>query len=473
MISVPGVGSGLDINNLVSQLVAAERDPVINSLGARQAGYNSDISALGKLKSALSTFNTTIAGLKNLSSFDTRKATSSDETVFTANATSSAVTGKYNIEVRNLATAQKLMTKGYTSEDSVVGTGTLTLTVDSTDINIDIDNDNNTLAGIRDAINTSAKSIGVSASIINVDDGMGGTESKLVLTSTNTGLDNAITVTVNDDDANDIDTSGLSALYYDTSDANPEQLTEIVAAEDADVRIDGQTVKSSSNTIANAIEGVTLTLLAEDIGVNKELSIEVDTSAVKSAITSFVGGYNTFINTINELNSFDADTGATGALFGDSTLRIAASTIRNNIIDKVDGLTGSVQTLVDIGITTNDTGLLSIDADTLDSAIESNLNDIANLFAKESTGIAVRLNDTLDSFIGFGGVIDNRTDGLRTRLGLLDDEYNRLERRMDSLQTRLLKQFSGLDSILSQLQSSSDFLTQQFSNIQGITKSKN
>lgn len=474
MISVPGIGSGLDIGSLVNQLVAAEREPVINSLGIRQARFNSNISALGSLKSALSTFSTSIAGLKNLSSFQVRNASSSDEDVFTAVANSTAVTGKYDIEVRNLATAHKLMSKGYTNKDSVVGNGTLTLTVDSTDINIEIDNDNNTLAGIRDAVNSSAESIGVSATIINVDDGAGGTEAKLVLTSNNTGVDNAITITVNDTtDSDNTNADGLSALYYDTSDGTtPEQMTQIVAAEDSEVYIDGQKVLSSTNKVVDAIDGVTLTLLAEDIGVIKELTIEINNSAVNSAITSFVGGYNSFISAVNKLNSFNPDTGETGALFGDSTLRLVSNAVRNDVSNKVDGLTGSITSLVDIGITTSKTGLLSIDNEKLESAIENNLEGVGNLFASSTTGIAARLDSTLDGFIGTGGVIDDRTEGLQTRLKSLDDEFNRLERRMISLESRLLRQFSALDGLLTQLQSSSDFLSRQFTAIESITARK-
>jgi flagellar hook-associated protein 2 len=474
MISVPGIGSGLDVGSLVSQLVSAEREPVINSLGRRQSSFNSDVSGLGSLKSALSSFNTTLGSLKNLSSFETRTATSSDEDVFTAIATSNSVTGKYNIEVRNLATAHKLMSQGVADANTVVGEGTLTLTVDGVDINIDIDSDNNTLAGIRDAINTSAQSLDVTATIINVDDGSGGIESKLVLTSNNTGADNAITINVSDNDGNHTDSSGLSIFYFDTSDATtPEQLTEINAAEDSDVRIDGQTVTTSGNTVANAIDGVTLNLLAEDIGVIKELNIEIDNSAVNSAITNFVGGYNTFIAAVNELTSFNPDTGETGALFGDSTLRLSVNSIRNDITSQVSGLTGSVKSLVDIGITTTDTGLLTIDSGKLESAIANNLEGIGDLFATQTDGIANRLDNTIDSYIGTGGIIDNRTDGLQTRLDSLDDEFIQLERRLETLEIRLLNQFSALDGLLSQLQSSSEFLTRQFTIIEGITTGEN
>lgn len=473
MISVPGIGSGLDIRGLVDQLVSAERDPVLNNLGSRQAAFNTDISALGTLKGALSTLKSSAQALNDLSDFQKRIATSSDETVFTATASSSAIPGKYKIEVLKLAEAHRLATQGYSSQDTVVGTGTLTLKVDNTEINIEIDTTNNTLAGIRNAINENAASIGVSATIINVDGG-GGTEAKLVISSDKTGTDNAITVTVNDTgDSDNTDAGGLSALYYDTSDLiNPEQLTQIVAAEDADIRIDGQTVTSSSNTITNPIDGVTLTVLKEDIGITKDLIIEVDNSAVTAAVNSFVGGYNTAIVAINELGSYDPKTGATGVLFGDSTLRLVVKSIRNNITEPVSGLTGTITSLVNLGITTDSKGLLKLDAAKLESAIENNLEDIGSLFARDEVGIAKRLDSTLNDFTKVGGVIETRTEGLNDRLRSLDDDFFRLERRMTTLEASLNRRFSALDGLLSQLQASSDFLTQQFNNISQLNNRK-
>ncbi len=466
MISVPGIGSGLDIGGLIEQLVSAERTPVINVLGTRQAAFNTDISALGNLKNALSTFKLSAQPLANISGFEKRIASSSDEEAFTATADSSAIAGNYTIDVRQLATAHRLSSTGFDSKDSVVGTGTLTLKVGSTEINIEIDSENNTLDGIRAAINENASAIGVSATIINVDGGSG-TESKLVLSSDKTGVDNAITVTVNDTgDADNTDANGLSVFYYDTSDlVLTEQMTEVVAALNSEIRLDGQTITNASNTISDPVDGVTLTLLKEDLGVSKTLTIEVDNSAITAAITNFVGGYNTAMASINTLGAFNPDTGEAGALFGDSTLRLVQNAIRNDISEPVSGLSGSIKSLVDLGITTDANGLLIIDSEKLEAAVENNLEEIGEMFATSGQGLASRVENSIDDFIKVGGVIENRTEGLNTRLRSLDDDFFRLERRMTILEGRLTRQFSALDGLLSQLQSSSEFLTQQFASI--------
>lgn len=473
MISVPGIGSGLDIGLLVSSLVAFERDPVLNSLGRRQAAFDADISALGRLKSALSSFKASISTLGDAAAFQKLITTSSDEDAFTAIADPTAVPGKFSIDVRNLAEAHKLITQGFTGETSVVGTGTLTLTVDSVSVNIDIDSSNNTLAGIRAEINDKAASIGISATLLKVDDGDGGTETKLVLTSLNSGTKNAITVTTTDDDNNDVDNLGLSTLVYDPDGSGTTNLIVANAAEDAELRIDGQTVFSDSNTIAGAIEGVTLTLLKEDIGVIKNLTIELDNNAITEAVTKFIGSYNTVIATFNSLASFDSDTGATGALFGDSTLRSVTGRIRNDISNSVSGLTGTVKSLVDIGITTNNKGLLSLDSDKLDQLAETNLQGVIDLFTTTDEGVIARLNATLNAFSDAGGAIDNRTEGLKTQRKSLDAEFLRLDRRLASLETRLNRQFGALDILLSQLQLSSSFLAQQFESIKNIQNFRN
>ncbi|MCZ6525135.1 MAG: flagellar filament capping protein FliD [Gammaproteobacteria bacterium] len=473
MISVPGVGSGLDIGSLVSSLVAFERDPVLNSLGRRQSAFDADISALGRLKSALSSFKTSISTLGDAAAFQKLTTTSSDEDVFTAIADATAVPGKFSIDVRNLAEAHKLITQGFTGETSVVGTGTLTLTVDSVSVNININSSNNTLAGIRAEINDKAASIGVSATLLKVDDGAGGIETKLVLTSANSGTKNAITVTTTDDDNNDIDNLGLSTLVYDPAGSGTTNLTVANAAEDAELRIDGQTVFSDSNTVAGAIEGVTLTLLKEDIGVVKQLAIELDKNAVAEAVAKFIGSYNTVIATVNSLSSFDSKTGATGALFGDATLRSVTGQIRSDISNSVPGLTGTVKSLVDIGISTDSKGLLSLDRDKLDQLAENNLQGLIDLFITTDEGVIARLNTTLNAFSDAGGVIDNRTEGLNRQRKSLDAEFLRLDRRLASLETRLNRQFTALDILLSQLQTSSSFLAQQFESIKNIQNFRN
>lgn len=474
MISVPGIGSGLDINSIVDSLVAAEGDAKTLLLANQRSDTEFEISAFGALKSSLSTFSTSLEFLKSETNFQSNTLLSSESTVFTATTSTTTVAaggiapGVFDIEVTDLAEAQKLLTSGFADQDTVVGTGTLTISVGSDSFDVVIDSDNNTLAGIRNAINDATDNTGVSATIVNVDDGSGGTEAKLILSADNTGTDNAITVTVNDDDTNDTDASGLSAFYYDTSDVTtPERLTQINAAVDAEVFIDGQRVLSSSNSVVNAIDGITINLLKEDSGTVHNLSVANDTATIKSNVQSFVTNYNTLKSFINDVTEFDTVTGEATVLLGDATTRNLSNQIRSQISDSVSGINGEFSTLVDLGITSNSDGTLNIDNTKLDAALNSNMDDVALLFSS-TNGIATKLDSVVSEYTRSGGLLDSKTAGLNSTITDINEDLEALQLSLTSLEERLLAQFTAMDILVSQLNSTSSFLTQQFDAIRNI-----
>lgn len=474
MISVPGIGSGLDINSIVSSLVAAEGDAKTLLLANQRSDTEFEISAYGALKSTLSTFSSSLTFLKEEANFQKNTLTSSDTSIFTATSTTGSVAaGSFDIEVRGLAEAQKLLTAGFTDQNSEVGTGTLTISVGNDSFNVVIDSENNTLAGIRSAINNATDNTGVSATIVNVDDGSGGTEAKLILSSDETGTDNAITVTVDDDDSNDTDASGLSAFYYDSNDVTtPERLTQINAAIDAEVYIDGQRVLSSSNTIVDAIEGVTINILKEDTGNTHQLTVANDTATIKSNIQSFVTNYNTLRTFINDVTEFDPVTGEAAVLLGDATTRNLSNQIRAQISDTVSGISGKFSTLVDLGITSNSDGTLVIDNTQLDSVLNNNTDDIAQLFSS-TNGVATKLDSIVNEYIKSDGLLDNKTNGLNSTITGINEDLEALQLSLDALEDRLRAQFTAMDTIVAQLNSTSSFLTQQFDAIKNINDRSN
>jgi flagellar hook-associated protein 2 len=463
MISVPGIGSGLDINALVSGLVAAEGDTKTLLLANKGSSTQSEISAFGGLKSILSTFQSRSTILKTASTFEQNSTSSADATVYTATTSGSVAAGVYGVEVRDFAEAHKLLTTGYTDDDTVVGTGTLTISVGASSFDVTIDSSNETLAGIRSAINDATDNTGVSATIANVDDGAGGTEAKLILSSDKTGVANAITVTVDDDDLTDTNASGLSIFDSAT------QLTQINAAIDAEIYIEGQKVLSSSNTVVDAIQGVTLTLLKEDTGNVHDLTIATDTAAIKNNIELFVSNYNSTISYMNSVTAFDADTGSVGILLGDSTIRSLSNQIRTQINQTVTGISGAYTTLVDLGITSTSNGTLEIDATKLDNALSTNLDDVADLFSS-TNGVAARLESTLIQYTQADGILDSKTSGLNDTINDINDDLEALDRSLTALEERLFAQFSALDLLMTQLNSTSSFLTQQFDMIKKINE---
>ncbi len=470
MISVPGIGSGLDINSIVSSLVAAEGDAKTLLLANKRSDTEAEISAFGGLKSILSTsFTPPLTFLKSATNFQSNTLTSADPTVYTTTATSGSVApGVFAIEVRDFAEAHKLMTAGFTDQNTVVGTGTLTISVGTSSFDVTIDSSNETLAGIRSAINDATDNTGISATIINVDDGAGGTEAKLILSSDDTGTANALTVTVDDDDLVDTDASGLSAFYYDTGDAtSPEQLTQINAAVDAEVYIDGQKVLSSSNTVTDAIQGVTITLIKEDAGNIHDLTVATDTATIKTNIESFVSNYSSLITFMNGVTAFDSKAGTVGILLGDATIRSLSNQIRTQINETVTGISGQYTTLVDLGITSKSDGTLEIDATKLDTALNTNMDDVAELFSS-ANGVATKLDSIVNEYTKADGLLDSKTSGLNETVKDIDEDLEDLSLELTTLEDRLLAQFSALDVLMSQLNSTSSFLTQQFDLIGNI-----
>jgi flagellar hook-associated protein 2 len=478
-VTASGLGSGIDIGSLVTQLVSAERTPVATRLDRQEAEVQARISAFGGLRSALAQFESALAGLSKLDGFLARRATSSDPSVITASATRDAAVTTYDVQVERLAQGHKLLSTGFASGSAEVGTGALTIMVGGEAMALTIDATNNTLAGIRDAINEASDNPGVSASLINVfDDDLQTNVTKLALTARETGGANAIKLTVADDDTSvanpdgDTDTDGLSRLAYDAG-AGVTNLDEIRAGEDALVWIDGQKITSATNTVEDAIEGVTLTLKAtsaeDDLGVlvPAALGVAVDEEAAEGLIEAFVTAYNTLSGYLRQVDSYTAATGQASVLFGDSVARGLGLGLRRAIVDPVEGLTGPYPSLADLGVTTGSDGKLSVDTEKLDAALSEDLEGAGNLFAA-SGGLAERLKDLAAGYIDAEGILDARTGGLDRRVKDINKQRDALARRMDSLETRLLKQFTAMDELVTRLQSTSSFLTQQLASLQSI-----
>jgi len=243
-----GVGSGLDLESLITNLLNAERTPTETRLAVREASIQANISAFGNLKSVLSAFETSLAGLRSADDFNARSASVSDTTYFSASASGDAVIGSYSIQVLNLASAQKLASTDFTGPDDTVGAGTLTISSAEGSIDIEVAA-GTTLLQLRDAINAAPGNDLATATLLTVDDGFGGTVTKLILTSRSSGEDNALEITVADDDGQNTDDQGLSRFYFSAGDAG-SQLSELSSARDARIAIDGFTASSSSNTFS-------------------------------------------------------------------------------------------------------------------------------------------------------------------------------------------------------------------------------
>ncbi len=458
-ITSTGIGSGLDVNSLVSQLVAAERSGPEKRLTREDLRLTTEFSAMATLKGAMAGFQTALNALKTAGSLDIRKATVGDEGAFTASVTSAAATGDYQVEVSRLATASRLGSAVYAGgPDSVVGTGTLTVTTGTTTFNVEITAESDSLAQIRDAINAAPGNTGVRATLIRDTSGTG---SYLVLAGTTTGAANGISVGTVGADA------GLTQLVQDLQSVDP--LRDVVA-QDAIVFVSGYEIRSASNTVTGAIDGVTLNLKTAEAGVLVALGVERDGSAVQKRVESFVAAYNTLAQQVSNLGKYDAATKSAGPLLGDSMLRNVDAQIRRMIAEPVAGASGAYTTLTSLGITTTATGSLQLDATKLTAALAADANAVSRVFASES-GVAVKLSNFLETRLSSTGELAARDANIAARRRDLEKQQETLSARMEVIQARYMKQFTALDSMLSQMQSTSNYLTQQLEGLSNLNKS--
>jgi len=449
-----GIGSGLDIDSLVTQLVQAEGSAPSFRLNKREASYQSDLSAVGRLKSVLSEFKTSLASLSYMESLQPRSARSSDTSLFTAVADQTASAGSYEIEVLTLAQPAKVRSNSFTDADTeVIGTGALDISLGADTFQITVDGTNNTLEGIRDAINAASDNPGIAASIINVDGGP-----QLVLDSNTNGSANSITVAAADDNAGDgFDLARLDSLNLIVSQP----------AQDATFNLDGQLVTKDSNSFSDVITGVTINLKKEELATIETLNVELDSGTINVKVKSFVSAYNALTDALKGLSGYDAETKVAGALQGDSMLRGVQSSIRNILGDSIGGL--KYGGIVDIGITTDEDGHFQLDSARLAEVMADDFTAVSELFAGEN-GVASKLDKTLGAYLASEGSIDSRESSLKDRIQSVADDRAALGERLVSIESRYRARFSAMDVLVGQLQSLSTYLGQQLEGLPGVVR---
>ena len=440
-----GIGSGLDLNGLLGQLNEAERaklEPIEQQIESQQV----QISAYGEVQGALSGFQGSARALNDASLYESLSASVSGEAV-QANAGPEASPGQYAVEVEQLASAGTLATQRVDAPDPPIvdAAGTLNLEFAGDDVEavaVAIAADSS-LEDIRDAINAH-EGAGVSASVINDGEGH-----RLALSATDTGQEAAIAST---------NFADLAAgnLADDPGD-------EIVqAGQDAALNINGIAITSTTNQVEGAVQGVTLDL--QQTG-SATLVVEQDTRAVREAVAGFVEGFNALKGTIGEHTAFDQESGRAGELLGDSAVRTLESRLRNDLSAML-GTPGedAVALLSDVGISLERDGTLSLDQAQLDSAVANHMGAVGEFFAGagETLGMAGRLDQTAEQLLASNGAVGSAMSSAENRIDSLGERYTRMEQSIEQTLDRYRTQFGQLDSMIGQMNQTSDYLTQQF-----------
>ncbi|WP_018877439.1 flagellar filament capping protein FliD [Thioalkalivibrio sp. ALE28] len=444
-ISSLGVGSGLDLNQIVGDLINAERVPKEQRFDRREGRIEAQISAFGNLTNGVEQLG---GSLGQLAGFElSQSAEVSDSSVASVTSDGTAANGNFSLQVDQLAQAQSVATAAgqFADGDAEVGAGQLEISVGGGNaITIDVE-EGDTLRDVRNAINEAGG--GVTASIVN--DGSG---ARLVLNATETGADNTISVAVNGDTA--ATNEGLGRLASDNLETTQE-------ARDAVAVINGLTVTSPTNTLDDTIEGLSIELRGTSASP-VTVSVSEDQDQLREALQGFVESYNALVGQTRELTSFNPDSEEGSVLTGDSTVRGIRSRLGNALMNPAQVPDANAQTLAELGIVSNRDGTLSFDGARFDRAMETDGFDRVTEIVREVGG---RMQEVTNSFIGPEGLINARTDGLRNDLERIGQQREDLEVRLERMEQRLIGQFSRMDSAVAQMQSTGDFLMGQLANM--------
>jgi flagellar hook-associated protein 2 len=364
-----------------------------------------------------------------------------------------AVSGSYNVAVEQLAVSQKVGSAPVSDVTAALDEGSLNFAVDGNSFDVAVTTED-TLQTLVTKINAAKDNVGVTATIVNSDAG-----AKLVLTSNKTGTANNITVSATD--------TGAGTVLADTF-----AMTELQPAKDSIIYIDGLKLTSSSNTVEDAIDGVTLNLKDADIDKPTTLTVAQNTSSIKSGIKSFVEAFNSMSKTITDLTSYNAATETAAVLQGDSLPRGIQSQLRGVISSAFSTSDGNLS-LASIGITTTRSGTLEIDDDILTAALKNNVTGIKEMFTAEDTGVAAKLDGYLDSYVGTGSIIDSRDSSLDGNLERLSDQREVFARKMAAFEARLFKQYNYMDLIVGQLSTQSSDLQSRLDSLPGLVSQNN
>lgn len=471
-ISSIGVGSNLELGTLLTNLETAESAP-LKLIQSKATSYTTKLSAFAQVQSALNTLKTASDKLASPSFFQTVKAAVVDPDVLSANPGETAVAGSYAIDVQQLAQSQSLVSAGQVDTKTAIGSGTIKLqfgainggTLDpatgqytgstfDADVTraaseITIDATNNSLEGIRNAINKA--NVGVTASIVN--DGSG-TPNRLVLTSTRSGEQSTMQITV------DGDAALQNLVGYDPTGA--QSMRQTTVGQDALLNVNGIDIRSSGNTVSEAIQGTTLSL--STIG-KTDLKLTSDTATVSTAITAFVNAYNSLQTTSTKLTAYDEETKKGAALLGDQTLRTVMSRVRQTLTAPQAGGTNDMKVLSEIGITVQKDGTLAIDSTKLNKALSENMAGVAALFSSgtdSTAGYGKQMSALVTDLTSTSGSLTAATNGINSTLDDLSDQYNAMQDRVDATIARYRAQFTALDVAVASMNNTMAYLTKQF-----------
>jgi flagellar hook-associated protein 2 len=451
----------IDVNSLVSELIAADSQP-LNQLQSQVSGVQSQLSAYGQIQSALSSLQTSVTALTVGSAFSAEQATVSGTGVG-ATVTGTPPTGSYSVSVSQIAQAQSAASTPVANASTVLGNGTLTIQLGtynatgntftsqsgSSPVNITINSSNDTLGGVAGAIN--AASAGVTASVVTDNSG-----SRLVLSSSNSGASNAFSLTVADSDGNNTDMTGLSRIAFDpTATAGAgRNLALTQPAQDALYSVNGLGLTSSSNVVTTAINGLTLNLTqapAAGSTLQAQVTVATDSSSVTSSVNSFVQSYNSLVKLEQSLTAYNSSTNTPSVLTGDLTTLQIGSQLSSILGSQLSVGAAGYSWLASVGIDFNKDGTLTVNSATFSNALAANPSAVSNMFTSVSgtgsqQGFATRLNAAITSMLSPTGLLTGAQNSDQSTITRTNHQITQVQSQLSQEQTQLITQYSQLNA---------------------------
>lgn len=471
-ISSLGIGSGLDLDSLVRQLVQAERGPRMQVLDKRENETKVQISALGSLRSAMNALREPLDVLSNPDRMQARAATvknpEADNPFFTMESSRSAARGNYMVEVLELARGTRAQSGAFANaKEEVTSTaGNLNFATDDGKHSFSIEvKAGATLEDIARQVNESKGNFGVSASIINT--GGSSPETRLVFTSDKTGAGSELSVT---NDNAELDKLSTVA----TGDTAGMSIRDEDRARDARISIDGIEAYSSTNTFENVIQNSSITVERVMEGQAIRASVDYDTKGVQKAIEDFVKAYNGLIDNINSATKYspagEDGESKSGPLIGDGMVRSIQGSVSSIVSGRAGAGDSTINNLFQLGLTfdkdgklewsTKGTGDLGTGKQRLTKALEENFDEVSALFAGEN-GIATRLNSLVTEYAQSGGLLQTRREAVESQQKLIKDERVSFERYLESFEETQRMRFTALDKAIANMQNGANMMFAQ------------
>ncbi|NMP32889.1 flagellar filament capping protein FliD [Thalassotalea sp. M1531] len=464
-ITSAGVGSGLDLEAIIQATLDAENLPKLQKFQEKEQTLSFELSAIGAIKSSLSSLDDTIEKLADIENFNKRTSTVTQPAsgdLISVSASADSTPGDFDIEVMQLAQGSRAVSSPglFTAPEDVISAtgGNLTFEAGAKSFSVNVAA-GATLEEIRQAINDSNDNFGVSVNIINT-----GTEAKLVITSDETGTGNDLIISNDNAELDNISTHKFGEV---TTGPGTGGLAIAVAdqAQDAIIEVDGISISSESNTFKDAIQDSTITVLKESVdNETARLSIDVDKGSVEETIGEFITAFNNVMQTI------DYHTQIGAPLNGDSSMRGLKNQLIQTLSNTVTGA-GGYETLFDVGLGLNKEGNLEKSSlvRSLSDALSENYDDVGAVFAG-TDGIATSFAGVLDNYLESDGAFQFRQDALNADLKQLENDRENHTYRMEQLEVTLREKYSALDVLIANMQSQSSYLAAQLANLPGFTR---